>query len=190
MRKLIYFLLLFGIFVACSSGDNEPEDNDYYIRFKVDGNLMDYNASTQPAGIFFDNNSNIHGFIAVVPKPGSDGLRDFMNITVWNETDFATGVTYQMQNPVTVSGIQRSRVHLTWANEQGQIYNAVLLKSQHPSLVINNDAQARFTEIGQDVIRGTFSGIIIGQNPVLEGNPEFQVTEGEFRLKLIRIPSS
>lgn len=190
MKKLIYLLLLLGVFSACSSDDNEPKDDDYYIRFKIDGNQVHYDAPLFPITLYFDAESSHHVAAALVPKPGSDGTKDFISFFVWNESDFTTGVTYQMQQPITYNGFSLPRIHLTWADSEGTVFNAVLLKSQYPNLTITNDAQVRFTEIEQDVVKGTFSGIIIGTAPGTPNNPEIQVTEGEFRLKRSNTPSA
>lgn len=183
MDKILRFVAIALCCFACSQNEESPQEGDFYVRFKVDGQFYEYEASSHPAVFFYDANLAMHHGTLLVPKPGSDGTKDFINIVVRNESEIKTGETFQMQQAILANSVPLPRINVTWANPEGQVYNAVLLKSSYPGISIENDAQVTFTEISQQVVRGEFSGIIIGPNPASTSNPKLQITDGEFKLK-------
>jgi hypothetical protein len=113
---------------------------------------------------------------------------NFVQFNVWNEKIFETNVDYQMQQSVSYRGAAIARINFTYSDEQGQLYNAVLLKQNLPNIVVKNDATVRFTKISKDWAEGTFSAILIG--PVTTsgvGNQERIISEGQFSIKLVNL---
>ncbi|MCC5937922.1 MAG: hypothetical protein JJU34_11635 [Lunatimonas sp.] len=183
MDKLLRFVAIVLCCFACSQNEQSPQEGDFYIRFKVDGQFYEYEVSSHPAVFFYDANLSMYHGSVLVPRPGSDGTKDFIQIIVRNESEIKVGETYHMQDAILANSVPLPRINLTWANPEGLVYNAVLLKSSYPGLSIANDAQVKYTEIGPQIIRGEFSGIVIGPNLASSSNPQLHITDGEFKLK-------
>ncbi|MBA4298556.1 MAG: hypothetical protein C0433_00375 [Cyclobacterium sp.] len=136
----------------------------------------------------FDSNGPVHNAILQVLGPGSKGTSNFIQFNVWNEKTFELNVDYQMQQAIAYRGVGIARINFTYADEQGQVFNAVLLKQNLPSIVVKNDATVRFTKITKDWAEGTFTAILIG--PVTTsgiGNQERIISEGQFSIKLVNL---
>lgn len=191
-RYFLVFILFFGMFL-CYSCDNSSEIPqpvaEGFIRFKVDGVQKEFKTNpVSPMSFSFDSNGSVHNAILQVLGPGSNGTSNFIQFNVRNESAFAANVEYQMQNAIAYQGVGLARINFTYADEQGQIFNAVLLKQSLPGIVVKNDATVRFTKITNDWVEGTFSAILIG--PVTTtgvGNQERIISAGQFGIQLVNL---
>lgn len=190
MKKSIQLLILSFVILgfSCTSKEDSNPDEEYFIKFRVNGKEIRYKATiATPLILFFDSNGPIHQGAILVLGPGSDGTKNAISINLRNETEFQSGISYEMQNGITYQTAQLARINFSWFDENGDIYNAVILKSAVPNLNIVEDASLRFNVLSANVSQGTFSAILIG--PVTNtgrGNTEMRITEGEFKLPVVR----
>ncbi|MDP2041705.1 hypothetical protein [Algoriphagus sp.] len=192
MRYLKYSIFIFfGILLlSCGSKTEDPKPiAEGFIRFKVNGVQKEFKTNpVTPMSFSFDSNGPVHNAILQVLGPGSTGTSNFIQFNVWNEKTFELNVDYQMQQAIAYRGVGIARINFTYADEQGQVFNAVLLKQNLPSIVVKNDATVRFTKITKDWAEGTFTAILIG--PVTTsgiGNQERIISEGQFSIKLVNL---
>jgi len=180
-------LLSFLVFSCGSSAEDPQPIAEGFVRFKVDGVQKEFKTNpVSPMSFSFDSNGPVYNAILLVLGPGSTGTSNFIQINVLNESPFVTNVEYQMQEAVAYQGVALARINFTYADDQGQVFNAVLLKQTLPNLVVKNDAAVKFTKISEDWIEGNFTAILIG--PITSsgvGNQERVISEGQFRMKLL-----
>lgn len=181
-----YLLIIICIVLMLSGGcDNNSEvtpSEEYFIKFKVDGVQKIYSHDLISPFIFsYDQNGPIFNATIMVLDEGSSGTSNFINIIIRNEEAFQAGKDYLMQDPILYQSVNLARMAVTWADENGNIYNAVLLQSAYPGLTINDDAQIRLINITDDFVEGEFSAKLFGPDDRAEN--EVLVTEGSFKLK-------
>lgn len=185
MKKIMILLCSLFILAACSKNDDSSGD-DYYIRFKVDGELVEYKKGVPilSAVWFRMNTDNMYSITMTGSKTNSsspNNLEGMINIIVYNNGEIQPHITYLMHDPVTSSGVGIPRIVLTYANNEGKVWNAAVLRTDVVQVL--NDAAVRFEEIGSNHVRGNFSGVVI--DPSTLGSPK-QITDGEFYLELYR----
>ena len=191
MRKFLSFsLLLISVFLvlSCGSSNEDPQPiAEGFIRFKVDGIQKEFKVnSLTPMSFSFDSNGPVHNAILQVLGPGSTGTSNFIQFNIRNESPFQTNVDYEMQNPILYQGALLPRTQFTYSDEQGQLFNAVLLDKNSPFLVVKDDAKFRFTKITEDWVEGTFTALLTGPVTNLSvGNQELIISEGQFSIKLL-----
>ncbi|MFC4870618.1 hypothetical protein [Negadavirga shengliensis] len=184
--SLTVFVALLHLF-SCGETELKPTE-EYYIKFKVNGEQKEYNTDAlNPVTFTFDQNGPVYQAILQVLGPGSDGKKNFINIITRNETVFEVNKSYRMHEAISYQNASLARIIFTWADENGDLYNAVLLKGAFPTLEIKDEGQLMFSGISQDMVTGSFTANIIGPvSPTTgRGNTELSITEGEFKLKLI-----
>ncbi len=191
MRKKMnvsVLLMISILFFSCSGSNEEPQQlENGYIRFKSDGVSKEFIPNSfDRMGFSFDANGPVFNAIVQVLGQGSNGTSNFVQFTIRNESPFVVGEDYAMQEAISYQSVPLPRILFTYSNEQGQLYNAVLLE-RNPDLVsIKDDAMFRFTRITEEWVEGTFSALLTGPVTSLSvGNQERRLTEGQFRMKLL-----
>ena len=189
-RSLVVLSLLLAVivFTGCSSdAEDQPSVQEGYIRFKSDGVAREFIPGPfDRMGFSFDSNGSIFNASVQVLGPGSTGTSNFIQFTIRNESPFAEGVDYDMQDAILYQGVPVTRILFTYSDEEGQLYNAVLLEENFPLLVVKDNAIFRFTSITDEWVEGTFSALLTGPVTNLSvGNQERRLTEGQFRMKLL-----
>lgn len=181
------WLVSLFVFSCGSSAENPQPQTEGFIRFKVDGVQREFKANPMtPMSFSFDSNGQVYNAILQVLGPGSNGTNNFIQFNVRNESPFVTNVDYQMQEAIAYQGVDLSRINFTYSNEEGQLYNAVLLKQALPNLVVRDDAKVRFTKITENLVEGTFSALLTGPVTATSvGNQELIISEGQFSIKLV-----
>lgn len=190
MKKLRFiFLILFPLVLLGSCGkENDPTpQTQSFVKFKVGGKQVEYATGNQPMGFSLDASGPMYLATAILLGNPGDGTKNFLSITIRNESNFQVGTEYQMQDGFTYKGVKMVRILLTYSDEMGQVYNAVLFQQNVPGLKITDDAKVKFTNIESGRIEGTFSGVILGpvSTTTARGNTELLITEGQFSLPLI-----
>lgn len=189
MNKTYLLIILCIVFLwagGCNNNGEVTPSQEYFIKFKVNGAQKTYSHNLLTPLVFhYDQNSQTFNASILALDEGSPGTNNFINIIVRNEEAFETGVDYHMQDPVLYLAINIPRLNVTWADENGSIYNAVLLQSAYPGLTINDDAQFRLTMITDEFVEGVFSAKLFGPVDTQSGRAdnEVLVTEGSFKLK-------
>lgn len=156
--KLITFVIaLTFIFSSCSSNDDGNQDNqNYYIKTKINGELVEYKFD---ASANFPLNSNtISGYAKAVPNqsfPAFDfEITDPTGIKVKNYEEPIDDMIFR----VAIEGI------VTYTSQNGDA----------------EDFQINITQITNNAVRGTFSGTVFLAQSTDGAN--FSLTEGEFYL--------
>lgn len=187
--KFSVFLLIIFVMVSCGGeGSEDPQPTDTgYIRFKSDGVAKEYIPGPfDRIGFSFDTNGPVFNAVVQVLGPGSTGTSDFIQFNIRNESPFATGVDYNMQDPISYQTVPVARINMTYSDEQGQLFNAVLLDRNPQLIEVKDDATFRFTSITEEWVEGTFSALLTGPVTTLSvGNQERILTEAKFRMKLL-----
>jgi hypothetical protein len=178
---LIFICVSFFFSGGCNKSEVTPSA-EYFIKFKVDGVQKEYTTGIMHPIIFsYDQNGPIFNATILVLGQGSSGTNNFINIITRNEEAFQTGKDYMMQDAILYQSVNLARMAFTWADENGNIFNAVLLQSGHQGIIINDDAQIRLTNITDDFVEGVFSAKLFG--PADRSENAKLVTEGSFKLK-------
>jgi hypothetical protein len=191
MKAYLTFFLGIGFLLLMSScattGEDPQPQPGSFVRFKVNGVQKQFDLQNNPMGFSFDPNGPVYVATSVILPPGSDGTKNFLNLALRNETLFQTDLIYQMQDPIRYQGAEMVRIQLTYANEDGQLFNAVLFQQTIPGMKVTDDAWWKFTRITSSWVEGEFGGVLLGPISQLtgRGDTELLLTEGQFSLPLI-----
>lgn len=188
MKRInLLFLVLLIAFAGCKKGESptKEETSDFYIRFKVDGIQKSYTAQIPNnfVGFFLLPEYNFH----TASITGLDNLRDAQIVPVKNSISISirskepikTSVDYELQHPVPYGGMNFSGIELVYADEHGESFGALLLRSNYPLIFVGDEAQVRFTEITATHARGTFNATAYST----KNKAEIFITDGEFYLR-------
>lgn len=183
---LLLWLTVLTMTACVTDGEESPvREDEYYLKFKVGGVEKKFTALPNSMVSFFylEDAKMFGGQISGINNI-QEPARNFVTIQLFNETAYQPHLSYQQQDPVTVDLISRVRIIFTYADENGRVYNAALLKAQHPNLDIKDEAEVRFTELAPAYVKGTFSARVGEVNfTVLSNREELLITEGEFYLR-------
>jgi hypothetical protein len=189
LRKLLFALGFAALLFSCGEKGEEPQplSSDSFISFKVNGQLIEFSAKNQPMGFSYLPDGPTYMATAMILGTPGEGSKNFISMTIRNESLFATGEDYEMQDPVLYQGAALVRILLSYADENGNLYNAVLFQQTLPGMKVTDDARFRFTKITDKQVEGNFDGVILGPFSQItgRGDTELIVTEGQFSLPLI-----
>ncbi|SFT50677.1 hypothetical protein SAMN04489724_1052 [Algoriphagus locisalis] len=190
MKKSLVVLiaLISSIYIwsGCSSGDENPTDNEksiYYFRFKIEGQLVEYpyQPETQinlTGGKYYDGVNQLH----IIQLSGTQNIyQSLKNQVVFHlghTEDFTTGITYS--NLASEDVVTLHTFLFGYHDENGKNYIA----TKNSAVVsIWDEVTIEFSQIDASGLKGTFSGTgksydsSSGQN-ILNGS--VQITDGEF----------
>lgn len=187
LKNLFWIFFSAVILCSCSQEEDSAPQSQSFLKFKAGGKLVEYSGSNQPMGFSLDASGPMYLATAIILGTPGDGTKNFLSITVRNETTFQLGKEYQMQQAFQYKGANLVRILLTYSDASGQVFNAVLFQQNIPGMKVTDDAQLKFTKITSDWVEGTFSGVLLGPVSSLtgRGNTELVITEGQFSLPLI-----
>lgn len=157
-KLLTLFTTLTFILSSCSSNDDQNQGNqNYYIKTKINGELVEYKINASAS--FPLNDKRISGYAKAVanqPYPAFDfEIIDPTGIKVKNYATPNNDMIFRL----AIEGM------ITYTSQNG---NA-------------EDFQINITQITNDYVRGTFSGkVFLAQST---DGASFSLTEGEFYLK-------
>ena len=182
-RSVVLFLLV--LCAGCKKGDDTSEgQGDYYIRFKVNGVQKEYSADIPNNAItyFYLNDVATYNASLTALNRLEDAqslpVKNLINIVVRSKEEINGGVPYYMQTPVSIGSVNLSSIEITYADESGATFNAVLLQENYPALDIRDDATVEFDEINASTTRGTFNARLSST----VNSEEVLLTDGEFYL--------
>ncbi|SHN35638.1 hypothetical protein SAMN04488057_1289 [Cyclobacterium lianum] len=185
---LVFFLATMQLLTSCSKTEDPVPEADYFMKFKVNGDWVNYPVGEFHSVVFFyDSNSGLYSALIQALGPGSTGTSDFFSITLWSEAALEEK-TYRLQEGVRAyENVFLPSLNFTRSDLQGNMYNAVLLRQNYPNISIPDEGSLTLTHIGSDLIEGTFEANLYGPISATtgRGNEELKVTEGSFRMKLI-----
>ena len=162
ISKKIFLFLITILFVTCKKDGNAGQNN-YYVKFKLDGSLRSYSDITQVA--FINNNMiNEIGFIA--QRKLSDTAYEKVLVV-------ANSYEAIVENRIYTDSILRMSTRegvINFTEPNGTIWTSITDSGKNVKII--------FTKIGDKEISGTFSGKIYNPSDILVG--EQSITEGEF----------
>jgi hypothetical protein len=190
MKSFFIFVFFFCtcLLISCNQ-DEEPKSNsEFFIKFKVNNSNVEYPGNPLlPATFFFDQSGNVHAGVIQVIKPGSNGTTNVIQINIFNEEEFAINITYELLTPILYNTSLVPRVSMTYFDQGGKVYNAVVLQD-NPAIPVKDRASIRFTSINNGIIEGSFEGLLLGPFDVAtgRGDEERNISSGQFRLPFIK----
>jgi hypothetical protein len=144
-------------FSSCSRDDNSNNNQNYFIKTKINGELVEY--KYEATANLAVNGNTISGYAKAVPNQPFPAF-DF-------EITDPTGI--KVQNYVELNNNMIFRL---------AIEGMITYTSQHGGV---EDFNINITEITSDYVKGTFSGkVFLAQST---DGTNFSLTEGEFYLK-------
>ena len=173
-----WFAILAIFFQGCSKDDDDSGTvaGDYYFRFKLDGQQMDY---TDPkighnlSGSFnLVDSKGIYTTSAVAMKTYPTINKNTLTIVLAHPAEFQTDIDY---TNFDASGNVVTQVFvLGYYDANSVFYHAEIYSI--PLFGGETDAKVRFSEITSTNMRGTFSGTLYHQSGSVK------VTQGEFNV--------
>lgn len=172
------------------NGQNPPISEDppapeYYVKFKANGVEKMWEAST-PVSMsiaVFSYNGELGHYASGIQgvKKGTDGTRDIIHITLWNESLFAADISYQLQDTIKVHGLNLPRIMFQYHDENGKPHLTGTLEED--IAFSGSRAEVKFSEITPTYVKGTFSAKTFSlEEEDLVPSKEMLITEGEFFL--------
>lgn len=163
-KYLSIFLIASLFLFSCSKSDNgtDETDSDYYFRFKVDGNHVDYifkpETQINLTGIIdHDEQSGVHAVnIGGIDTIFETELTNRLIIFIGDSEDIVAGTSYtniQGQGDRTPDSV----FNMSYFDDQGNIYIAVLNTT---ATQLYDLATVQFSEITNSHISGSFSGTL------------------------------
>ena len=189
-RHLLFLIVGLALTLhSCSSGEDPQPESDWYVKFQANGTAVAYSIDSpiQPMGFSLDQSTDLYLASTIILGEGSDGTRDFFNIYLWNNEPFVVGQSYEMQDLVSINGAPSVRIHMNYADSEGNLYNAILRQREIAGMKITDDASLRFTAITPEYVEGVFTGNLLGpmSNVTGRGDEELVISSGIFRLPLV-----
>lgn len=186
LKIILLAILLLMVWTSCGKEEDPAPQSESFLKFKVGGKLVEYSADNQPMGMSLDPSGPMYLATATILGNRVDGTKNFLSISVRSESQFQEGKEYQMQDPIIYKGAEMVRILLTYSDESGQLYNAVLFQQILPGMKVTDDAKLTFTKISSNRVEGTFSGVVLGpiSSTTGRGDNELVISEGQFSLSL------
>ncbi|MDX5338308.1 MAG: hypothetical protein LPK25_04730 [Cyclobacteriaceae bacterium] len=186
LKIILLAILLLMVWTSCGKEEDPAPQSESFLKFKVGGKLVEYSADNQPMGMSLDPSGPMYLATATILGNRVDGTKNFLSISVRSESQFQEGKEYQMQDPIIYKGAEMVRILLTYSDESGQLYNAVLFQQILPGMKVTDDAKLTFTKISSNRVEGTFSGVVLGpiSSTTGRGDNELVISEGQFNLSL------
>jgi hypothetical protein len=185
--KFFWFILcgaILALVAACSSDDDPGpgQGTGYYIRFKVSGTQKEYKANPV-AQVYFDED-NLAYRCNIVGSGNIVSTHDVMTLFMVSKEPFKKDVQYVLQTEVEMAsnGSQMPQVAAVYIDENKKGYTAQFLPADW--FDFDDHAEAKFTEMTDKHIKGTFSARVFTSIPDRE---ELLITDGEFYVPVIKV---
>lgn len=186
MKKILGLILIVLAFAGCKKSSSE--DDEYYVKFKVDGQQVEYRKQIMNNHVLLINAGEDGFYYATITGmlDAHDGTSSFLNnfiqISVRDTVPVRQGFVYNIHNGVTSNGFNHPRIIFTYSNDAGTAYTANIMRSSYPDIEVLNEAQVVFSEITASHAKGTFTATALKPGSLTEA---IAVTEGEFYLKVL-----
>ena len=189
LRTGLILLLTIGMVAGgCKkdSGDDDEDDGDteYYMRFKLDGNQIEYKSGVVTQVLPISNKALYSCVLQGYGKFPEETGKNHLGIIIWDEEPITT-ITYRNnQNTENSDGDKVPQVLMTHLNSETTSYlsQGVPAAPIPPFDKIVSDVQVTITELTNTRISGSFSGTLYKTTDATFTST-VSVTEGKFRLK-------
>lgn len=175
----LLFLLLVGCITFVSSCKKDQENTDpgtgYYMRFKVNGTLVEYKAQVE--GVFDQATSLQHNTSLAGLKESFVSTKNNMTVLLATEDETQTGKDYSSFTP-TASGMEKAKLaSLVYFDENGKEFFS-WMEELAPALPPGTETKAviRITEATDKYFKGSFSGVLYTEDYA----DKITVTDGDF----------
>ncbi len=151
---ILAFVLFAGLLGGCKK--DETSDNGYWIKFKVDGNQVEYTLQSSLVAAFAQAGTQYNAVIT-----GSDSKSN-VGLQVYDSKAIAANKYsgYTISNGAVVG------VLMHYADGNGTVYN---------QSVTNSNLEITVSELNTTTVRGTFNGTLKAS-----GKSDISITEGKF----------
>jgi hypothetical protein len=158
-KQVIYVFLAVAVFAFLSGGckkDDDAGSGTYYMKFKVDGNRVEFNLQTAMVAAFAQSGTQYNAVIS-----GSDGKRN-VGLQVFDNKVISAGKYsgYTISNMAVVGTLMHYEDLNGTAYTQGST---------------NQDVEVTISEISSTTVKGNFKGTLKST-----GKANILVTDGEF----------
>lgn len=177
---LVGFLLLTFLYSCKKSSpdDRTPDNNNYYVRFKINGVQQNL---TYLAAISYDHYVSpveLYGCYGISSSPSGSHA---VYLTLWNTTAFASNMTLD-ESAFVMGDIPKVTFRYT-TNTSPRDYVSAAYFDLHPTLVKN--FTVKITAFDTKSVKGIFSGTLYPEKS--NGEPDIinkvEITDGEFNFK-------
>ena len=174
MKKLtIFFILAIALFISCQK--NKPNDDNYYLKFKIDG--VDKNYS----GYAVFNRDTIAGYITltIIGANSATSYDDYMGIYLDNSPAGGTIGTGQYDDVSSTYTLLTTHAKNGVDFEAGQ---SVAEDAAFYNVSLANHFKVNISSMDGQTARGTFGGDYYADGDVQAGT-KLSITNGEFFVK-------
>lgn len=164
--KLILILVVFvsGAFLFESCSKDEADAGEYYMRFKANGNFVEYTYQLGLTAGFAQSGNQYVGTISGMDDASSNFSLLLYNLAPISETTYS-GYAVSVDGTVGVLFAHKEK-------ESGAVFSS--------GVTADYDARVTLSEITETGVKGTFSGIVKAS-----GHSDMNITEGEFYVKRV-----
>lgn len=164
-------------------GENNGGDNEYYVQFKTNGTSFTYK-SNAIGQIMAKSNDNIYSCVLMGYNNFVEADKSLISLVIFSEepisaktyknADFAEKADESMVPQLLITHYDASKT--------SYLSMGIPVSAVPPFDKIVSDAQVNITEIGNDNIKGTFSGTVYKTTDATF-TQTLKITEGKFNLK-------
>lgn len=202
MRNKLYSLqvaiiVVAGLyFSACSKSNDSPSGSgDFYIRFKVDGALVEYTDKKHSnetdyitaANSIFSNGQYLHILSGSKSIDDLIAKRNFMSVSLLTTKNITNGISFSSNAAISDNYLETIAFALGYNDATGTQYVAfgedvADLVFNTNGTIIDTNNKVTFDEVGDDYVKGSFYGKVYADNFAKQK----AITEGSFYLHLVK----
>lgn len=177
--RVFWYGMLSGMMMmtySCKKDNDKPGGgSDYYMRFKVNGTLIEYKGQIE--GTFDKVSSLQHNTSLAGLKEALVASKNNMTLLLATENTTQTGISYTSYS-TTATGMQKAKlVNLVYKDENGNDYLS-WMEEFAPALPAGTETNAviKITEATSGGFKGNFSGVLYNS----DYSVKLKITDGEF----------
>lgn len=161
-------------FCACkkSVADILPDD-DYYIRFKVDGTQKEYKTEIFVNAEMPDGQT-AGWYVAGIAGVAEDFTSSSISLSISDVEPLKIDKTYEIVYHAGSNDVPKTLATMMYMESGEGFYSAT--QTNEPGF---SSAQLRFTEITDEYVKGTFNGVLL-ESPSEPAPIKYTLTSGEF----------
>lgn len=189
LRTGVLLLLAAGFVLSGCKKDNGKEDEgddepEYYMRFKLNGDQIDYKSSLVTQILPVSNKGLYSCVLQGYGKFPEEANKNHLGIIIWDEAPLTTTTYRNNQNTENTDGDKVPQVVMSHLSKETTSYISLGVPPVPipPLDKIVSDVQVVITELTDTRISGTFSGTLYMASDGTYTST-VSVTEGKFRLK-------
>lgn len=179
LSRFVWLVSFLSICLTSCNNDSDDDNNvvpdeEYYVRFKVNGVQKDYK-SLADVMLNEKNSGGLYQFSMVgLENFYEGGTTNNLTLSILDPEPVASQVEYTNYAPTSGEEERVQILILTYLDEAGVAYTA--LGDEFAILGVISDSKTTITEITETAMKGTFSGTLYN----IDRTKTVEITEGEF----------